>query len=290
MTRHFRLDSLRIPHRAGSRAAVALFCAGLLASCMAPAPRGGNASAPDDAAEGPAKVEIERIDRVFALDKSVRHVEIVNRYGEINVKDHDRFEVGMHAVVQRLPPFAALDLVEVREGDTLRLEPKFRSGSDEQPGRIDIAIYVPKTLGLVLTTDAARISVKKWIGPVSATTGSGEIRASSRGRLDLRTDSGPIRAIAIGKRWPGEARITTGSGRIVLLVPTFGDIALDARTGGKLGTNFGLSVHQQGDWNTAHARYGRGTSPLIVRSNTGEIVLEQLVLMEQDAIGSEDDD
>jgi hypothetical protein len=90
--------------------------------------------------------------------------------------------------------------------------------------------------------------------------------------------------------WPGVARITTASGRIVLLVPTFGDIALDARTGGKLGTNFGLSVHQQGDWNTAHARYGRGTSPLIVRSNTGEIVLEQLVLMEQDAIGSEDDD
>lgn len=290
MTRHLRLDSLRIPRRAGSRAVAFLLSAGLLASCMAPAPRGGNASAPDDAAEGPAKVEIERIDRVFALDKSVRHVEIVNRYGEINVKDHDRFEVGMHAVVQRLPPFAALDLVEVREGDTLRLEPKFRSGSDEQPGRIDIAIYVPKTLGLVLTTDAARISVKKWIGPVSATTESGEIRASSRGRLDLHTDSGPIRAIAIGKRWPGEARITTGSGRIVLLVPTFGDIALDARTGGKLGTNFGLSVHQQGDWNTAHARYGRGTSPLIVRSNTGEIVLEQLVLMEQDAIGSEDDD
>src|SRR5690606_36207585 len=104
--------------------------------------------------------------------------------GEINVKDLDRFEVGMHAVVQRLPPIAALDLVEVREGDTLRLEPKFRSGSDEQPGRIDIAIYVPKTLGLVLTTDAARISVKKWIGSVSATTESGEIRASSRGRLD----------------------------------------------------------------------------------------------------------
>jgi hypothetical protein len=285
MTSKLRFDALSIPRTASLRAALGVLCTALLAACSAPAPRGDAAASPTP------EIEIRRIDKVFALDKSIRRVEIVNRYGEINVKDHDRREVGLHAVVQRLPPdFVALDLEETREGGTLRLEPKFPGGSGARPGRIDMAVYVPKTLGLALATDDGRISVKKWGAPVSATSESGEIRASSYGRLDLRTDSGPIRAIAIGKRWPGEARVTTGSGRIVLLVPTFGDIALDARTAGKLGTNFGLSVHADGGTNTAHARYGRGTSPLIVHSNTGEIVLEQLVLMEQDAVGSEDDD
>lgn len=281
--------SLSSRFRCIPRAITLFLCIGVLGACTSHAPRGDTAAA-DDVATG-TEVEVERADRVFPLDKSIGTIEIVNRYGEISIKSHDRTEVGIHAVIQRLPPdFVPVKLETRRDGGTLRIEPTFPGGIGEQPGRIDMAVFVPTSLGLALTTDNARISVKKWVGPVAATTESGEIRASSRGRLDLRTDSGPIRAIAIGKRWPGEARVATESGRIVLLVPTFGDIALDARTGGKLTTNFGLSVHSGDGENTAHARYGRGTSPLIVRSNTGEIVLEQLVLMEQDAIGSEDDD
>lgn len=284
-----QLPRFRFPSttRDGLRAASILLCTALLGACASDAPRSDPAPAdPRD------RVEIQRIDRVFPIEKPIGRVELVNRYGEINVKSHDRAEVAMHAVAQSLPPdFAPVEIRERRDGDTLYLEPVFpETGTGARPGRIDIALFVPETLGLALTGEDARISVKKWKGPVSASTTSGEIRASSRGRLDLRTGSGTIRAMAIGERWPGEARVRSDSGRIVLLVPTFGDIALDARTRGRLTTNFGLSVHEDAGVHSAHARYGRGTSPLVVHSNTGEIVLEQLVLMEHDSMVPADDD
>ncbi|HET6546486.1 MAG TPA: hypothetical protein VFG55_07065 [Rhodanobacteraceae bacterium] len=240
-------------------------------------------------------VRIERMDRSFPLDKSITRVEVVNRLGEITVKGHDEPEVGVRAVIQRLPPdFAKAELTSRRDGATLHIETALADappgGGHEPPGHVDIAVYLPSSIPISLTTDDARIAAGKRLGAIDATTRSGAILAASRGRLTLRTDTGQIRAMAIGKRWTGESRIETGSGRIILLVPTFGDIALDAETGGQLTTNFGLSVHQRGDRSLAHARYGRGTSPLIVRSRTGKVVLDQLVLMDEDAPLPEDDD
>ncbi|MGA9421632.1 MAG: hypothetical protein WBW61_04665, partial [Rhodanobacteraceae bacterium] len=89
----------------------------------------------------------------------------------------------------------------------------------------------------------------------------------------------------------GTSRIETGSGRIRLLVPTFGGITLDAATGGKLSSNFGLSIHaRSGGGASAHARYGDGRSRLIVASDSGEVILEQLVLIGDDGALPEDDD
>ncbi len=107
------------------------------------------------------------------------------------------------------------------------------------------------------------ISATRRVGAIEATTDSGEIHASSLGRLTLNSNSGQIRAIAIGKDWQGPSEIVTQSGRIVLLVPTFGDIALVADTGGNLSTGFGLSVHSRPNGgHEAHARYGAGTSAI----------------------------
>jgi hypothetical protein len=159
------------------------------------------------------------------------------------------------------------------------------------PARADLAVYLPSDLALSLTTRDGLISAKRRAGPIEARSDSGQIHASSLGRLDLQTRSGQIRAIAIGKRWQGASEIVTDTGRIVLLVPTFGDIALEAKTGGKLSTGFGLSVHALPNGsNEAHAHYGAGTSPLRAQSTNGEIVLEQLVLLGDDKALPEDDD
>jgi hypothetical protein len=74
-------------------------------------------------------------------------------------------------------------------------------------------------------------------------------------------------------------------------VPTFGNVALNADTGGNLSTGFGLSVHAlPNGGHEAHARYGAGTSSLRAHSTSGEIVLEQLVLLGDDKTLPEDDD
>jgi hypothetical protein len=194
------------------------------------------------------------------------------------------------------PDFAGVQFKSRRDGDTLSIEviaadPSAGRDNATPPARADIAVYVPTDLALALSTRDARIAATRRTGAIEAKTVSGEIHASSLGRLTLHSDSGQIRAIAIGKNWQGASEVTTGSGRIVLLVPTFGDVALEAQTGGKLSNGFGLTVHSlpNGE-HESHARYGAGTSSLRAQSTTGEIVLEQLVLLGDDKRLPEDDD
>lgn len=239
---------------------------------------------------------LERVDRVFALDPGVTLVKVDNPWGEINVRDHGRREVGMHAVVQRLPPrFAEARFESRREGNTLHidvhLEGLDRDKPDTSQGRADIALYIPTQVALSLRTDGGRIATKKRDGAVEARSRSGEIHAASKQRLVVRSGSGQVRAMAMGANWSGTSEIETDSGRAVVLVPTFGDVTLDARTGGALRSGFGLSVHTLPDGRrSAQARYGAGTSRLEVRSRSGEIVLEQLVPMAQHKRPPEDED
>ncbi|MGA8277239.1 MAG: hypothetical protein WB784_03475 [Rhodanobacteraceae bacterium] len=246
--------------------------------------------APD--AEHTDKVRVERKDREFDLDTSIRRVEIVNRYGDITVKRQNENAVGIHAVIQRLTPtFASLRLTSRREAGTLHIEVAYAKGVDPAtPGRLDMAVFLPGTEPLALTTRDGTIDANRREGAITASSVSGRIRASSRGRLVLHSDSGDIIAGALGKHWSGTSRIETGSGRIVLLVPTFGGITLDASTGGKLSSNFGLSIHARAGGASTHARYGDGRSPLVVTSDRGEVILEQLVLIGDDGALPEDDD
>lgn len=251
----------------------------------------GCAGAPPASPVSAEGVRAERVDKTFDLADGVTRIALDNPWGMISVRDHDEREVGIHAVVQsNAPNHAKAVFHSHRDGDTLRIEVAFEGGA-ARPGRVDVAMYAAGDLALALRTRDGAITAKKRGGAIDAASESGRIVASSRERLDLRTQSGAIRAAAMGRNWHGMSTIETGSGRIVLRVPTFGDIALDAHTGGALGTNFGLSVHTQADGSrAAQARYGAGTSPLLVRSANGEIVLEQLVPLSEDTSPLEDDD
>jgi len=265
-------------------AAVAL--AAFVTSCTAPVPTMDSSNA-----------RIDRVDKEFDIAPDITRIAIDNPWGEINVRGRDERDVGIHAVIQRMPPtFPKVEFRTRRERDTLHIDVVVAGATanadpSAAPVRADLAVYVPGDLALALSTRNGLISAKRRGGEVEARSDSGAIDASSLGRLDLESRSGQIRAIAIGKRWPGASEIVTETGRIVLLVPTFGDIALEARTGGKLSTGFGLSVHPlPNGGNEAHARYGAGTSQLRARSTNGEIVLEQLVLLGDDKTLPEDDD
>jgi len=267
---------------------IGAFACALLASACAP-----TSQTPTNRSD----VQIERTDKEFDIGRDITRIAIDNPWGEINVRGRDERQVAIHAVLQRMPPrFPHVEIRSHRDGDTLRIEVVVAGGSASSDhastsARADLAVYVPGDLALALTTRDGRIAVSRRIGAIEATSDSGEIHAASRGRLELHSGSGQIRAIAIGKNWPGASDIATDSGRIVLLVPTFGDIALEAHTGGSLSTGFGLSVHSLANGgHEAHARYGAGTSPLRAQSTSGEIVLEQLVLLGDDKALPEDDD
>jgi hypothetical protein len=276
------MHSILTPGRAG------VLVAALLAAACSQTPQNTDTQ---------ADARIERTDKELDLASDTRRVAIDNPWGEINIRSRDEREIGIHAVIQHLPPrFANVEFRTHRDGDTLHIDvvvdgAAATSDRASAGARADIAVYLPSDLALKLSTRDARIFATRRAGAIEATSDSGEIHASSLAQLTLTSNSGQIRAIAIGKDWQGPSEIVTDSGRIVLLVPTFGNVALNADTGGRLSTGFGLSVHSLANGgHEAHARYGAGTSSLRAHSTSGEIVLEQLVLLGDDKALPEDDD
>ncbi|SFN11112.1 hypothetical protein SAMN05216289_104169 [Dokdonella immobilis] len=264
----------------------------LIQGCLLAALAGcaGSASTPRPAQQPPQQAEIIREDVSFPIEKGVSTVEIDNQYGEINVRDHDEDEVGVHGVIQTLPPdFARARVVSSVNGGVLRLAVELPEG--KVGGRYDMAAYLPRSLNLVVNGARDRVDARKRLGPVTARTTSGAINASSHARLDLSTDTGAIKAAVLAERWTGGSRIRSGSGRIIALIPLSGDISLNAETGGRLSTDFGLSVHprETGGF-SASARYGSGASKLEVYSDSGEVILEHAVLLEQDGDSSDEVD
>lgn len=245
-------------------------------------------------ADGNPQVRIERENPTFELGKGIERVVIDNQYGEINVRTHTHPEVSTHAVIQRLPPdFDKPVLRTQREGDSLHIEVSYPKAHTNGPqhGRIDLAVFVPTDYALNLRAGADRIDVGARVGAIEATTQSGNITASSRGGLNLQTESGTVRAAAYPGRWTAPSTISSDTGQIIVLVPIGTDLNLDAATGGRVTTDFGLSVHKDPNGTSrAAARYGPGTLTMQVRSRSGEIVLDQLRTLGDDKVLPEDDD
>lgn len=256
----------------------------VLAGCAGPASNQRPVQRPTQQAD------IFREDVSFPIEKGIATIEIDNQYGEINIRDHDEDEVGVHGVVQTLPPdFSRARVVSSVRGEVLRLAVELPEG--KVGGRYDMAAYIPRSLHLVLNGARDRVDARKRLGPVTARTTSGAINASSQARLELSTDTGAIKAAVLAERWSGDSSIRSGSGRIIALVPLSGDIYLNAETGGLLSTDFGLSVHPRENGGfSASARYGSGTSKLNVYSDSGEVILEHAVLLEQDGDSSDEVD
>ena len=218
----------------------------------------------------------------FPIEKGIARVEIDNRYGEINIRDHDEDEVGVHGVVQTLPPdFSRARVVASKVGDVLRLVVEFPN--EKAGGRYDMAAYVPRGMSLILNGAADRVDARRRTGDVTVTTTSGNITASSHSRLNLKTESGMIRAMPLEATWAGKTEVSSNSGQIIVLTPLSGDISLTAETGGRLSTDFGLSIRpRSGGGFSAAARYGAGSGQLHVFSVSGEVILEHAVLLEED--------
>jgi|GEM_PF-4270164 len=137
----------------------------MLAAALLPAPR--LRVRRREAAPAAADVRLERSDQAFALGRDVVRVEIDNPWGEITLRNRDERELGVHAVIQCLPPaFAPAALRTRRDRGTLRVAVEFPAAAAR--GRIDLAVYLPADVAVVLATRDGRIAAKRRSGPVEA--------------------------------------------------------------------------------------------------------------------------
>ena len=119
------------------------------------------------------QVEIIREDVSFPLKKGISTVEIDNQYGEINVRDHDEDEVGVHGVAQTLPPdFARARLVSSVDGESLRLTVQLPEGKYYVVKHAHLAWGTADTIRLIQGAIASyrqvwRSSPKIHVGDIS---------------------------------------------------------------------------------------------------------------------------
>jgi hypothetical protein len=247
-------------------------------------------SSVDSADRGQAGPEIFREDLTFPIGKGINAVEIENRFGETSVRDHPRIEVGVHGVGQSTAPGPARPrVVSTQAGDVLKL--RVELPGEGAGSRYDLAAYVPAGIELVVHGTEHRVDARKRVAPLTVSTSSGSINASSHDRLRLSTESGTIKAVALDGDWIGRSEVRSGSGRIIFVTPLSGNLSLNAQTGGAMSTDFGLTVHpRDGGGHRAAARYGSGASELAVSSDSGEVILEQAVLLGEDSGSADDDD
>lgn len=161
---------------------------------------------------------------------------------------------------------AAFEMTELGEGP-----------DDGFPGRIDLTILVPRGSRLRTQTVDGNIQVD---GPgmsadVEAITRSGNITLVTRGHVQATSGRGNVRALLGGKQWSRPQALRTTTGKIVVEMLDFAELAVDAHSKGEIRTHFadGLSPAVKRTNGALSFELGLDGRDLSVRSDRGVVEL-----------------
>jgi hypothetical protein len=209
-------------------------------------------------------------------------MQIDNPHGDLRVRVTDQSKVGYYAMVQRIGEQPLDPVFDWQQrGERLQLvirypgDERWPRNHDHSRGRVDLAVFVPAGVALDLRSTDGFLQVRKARAAVRARSDSGSIEVSGAAGLDLRSDSGAIAASQTSGSWSTPVAVHTRSGRIAMAVPVYADVAVDARTSGRIELEPGFpgTVIESQDHSSLQAKFGAGSRELTVRSETGEIFL-----------------
>lgn len=229
---------------------------------------------------------VERVQRDLAVDDSVRTIRIVNPHGNVAIRNTPQRKVGVRAVIQRIGEVPeSPDVALLTQGEAVLLAITYPSdrarGSDaigrtHRQGRVDLAVFVPPAVRLEVETTYGKIDIRRVDNDVIARTRDGALVAAATGFLRLISDSGEIRAWPMRGKASDGFELRTRSGNIVTDVPLYGEIALAARTRGRIDSDIEpeLLRARRNDFNEATHAVAGGTQRFDVSSETGDIYLQ----------------
>jgi hypothetical protein len=211
-------------------------CVGLLSGCA-----GRSKETAADAVE--PKVAVEHRREAFGYPEKLDRVHISNRYGDLRIRNTDKWEIGMQAVIQRIGEQPREPHFEVqKDARSFDLRIRFGDDADDAPvdtqqGRVDLVVFVPPSVELEVETDSGTLQVRRFRGPVKARTQSGQLEVSGFGALDLATDAGKMIARQLETGFDGTSTLHSRTGRIEIGLPTKGNYLADLQAAG------GVEVH-----------------------------------------------
>lgn len=262
------------------QAAAGLAILFLLSAC-APAPR---RSDPPAVAATPPPYQIERIKRDLQLPPTVKRVHINNPHGSVGIKAIDNRTLGAYEVVQLIGATPEKPDIQMRlDGDTAVVEVSYasdrRHGADTlvngfRKGRVDLGMFLPEGPELQVTTTFGDIQVRRINNEVVARTRDGKLMVAGGGSVDAATESGDLRVFPTNAKWRKPMKLKTVSGNILMEVPMYGQIQLDAETAGAFGGQVELQLRDAGtDRKHGQLTRGDGSQHIRIDSDSGDIYL-----------------
>lgn len=261
--------------------AVGLAILSLLSAC-GHVPR--HSEAPPVADATPPPYQIERIKRDLQLPPNVKQVRIHNPHGSVGIKSIDNRTLGAYEVVQLIGATPEKPDIQMRlDGDVAVVEVSYasdrRHGADTlvngfRKGRVDLGMFLPEGPELQVTTTFGDIQVRRINNEVVARTRDGKLMVAGGGSIDAATESGDLRVFPTNAKWRKPMLLKTVSGNILMEVPMYGQIRLDAETSGSFGGQVALQLRDAGK-ERQHGQLSRGDGSQHIRidSDTGDIYL-----------------
>jgi hypothetical protein len=221
--------------------------------------------------------ELERFE--FAERPPAGGVVLINRWGDVRVKQGSVDRVAFNAVVQLIgeTPHRA-EMNHRIEGDRLIIEVDYPAGEAPETtrdGRIDAGIVIPSGMPLELHSDRGRVMTQTLDSPLTVRATDGSVQVKSRSRVDLASRDGDILFNARGSERPRDlGQVRSERGDIEIQFARDLAIRIDARTGASITTNDPELLQTRREQGR-RSQLGRddSTSALRIDSDAGRILL-----------------
>lgn len=206
-----------------------------------------------------------------------------NPYGEITVRQTSAGAVAWQGVEQRIGERPRIARIEpFHEGKRQGVRIRYPGVNPAHPanprlGRVDLYVFVPSGYSIDLKSDFGLISVRKLDDDVRARSRTGMIVVANRGSFDLESESGELRAFAMQGLEDAPSRLHT-SGNIIVDVPVFDDILVDARSGGEFRSNVQLDSKLTDAQGVTQALFTHGTQKHRLTVEGGRSVILQALV------------
>jgi len=230
------------------------------------------------------KVAIEKKQKDIPVTAYHKKLTVNNPHGNIYIRKTEEAFVGVFSTMQLIGDDAEEAKINI-ENNSKNIKIDISYSSDKtigvntlinghKKGRVDLVVYVPKQLIIVLKTTYGSINVKRIDNEVDLSTTTGSVKLSSRGRLKIKTVSGDVYAYLIEPKWNKKSIIKSESGNLIITFPELSTLDLKASSKNNILSNFNLESALE---NGSHIFENESkTNPLSISNLTGQIKLVEI--------------
>jgi len=239
---------------------------------------GGCAGTPEVPASVPDSTTPEysllqfRDERKWTEDMGV--IVVDNPYGEIQLRQTQSSSLAFHANEQRIGATPRVARIEWIESDAqLGLRVRYDEHdpdtiADPRLGRVDLAVFVPAGPRIDLRTDFGSVVVRRVRNPVDARSRSGRIVVAARDAMQLRSQTGELRAFPMQGDWSRPLLLQT-NGNVIADVPLFQGLDLQVNAEGVISADFPMDSVEQATDGSSSGRLLRPEGELQIRIQAG---------------------